>query len=341
MKDEDVLPWFPCEQGKLLGALAAMKPHVGYTYWIVCLRIYDVGGPVADSLDAIARRTGYNKRVVSDALDTLFRSGKLVREGDSIMNPYAREILDDMAQRRTIAVASGHRGASGKWKNGKSSSTTRYERLAAARQKGTHTALEWESLLNFCGSKCLKCGAAETLKDHIVPLYQGGSDAIANLQPLCRSCNSAKGADAQDRRPAGWENAVKSIIDACLPQQPTSAQEQLQLQETDQVIKPRAKRRAPRAMISPDWKPDERDVAHAVTLGLGGRVAQMAAAMVNHHRSRGTMIADVAATWRTWCNNEVKFAAERAARLNGTNPSKGTAIFAMAMGNDDEQGSHR
>ena len=28
--------------------------------------------------------------------------------------------------------------------------------------------------------------------DHIVPIEQGGTHAVANLQPLCRSCHSAK-----------------------------------------------------------------------------------------------------------------------------------------------------
>jgi hypothetical protein len=112
---DDRLPWFPCEHGKLLGALSAMKPHVGYTYWIVCLRCYEVNGPCPDSLDALARRTGYSKRVVSDALDVLFRAGKLIRDAAGIINPYAAKVMDEMRARRGRLSRSGKEGAIRRW----------------------------------------------------------------------------------------------------------------------------------------------------------------------------------------------------------------------------------
>lgn len=122
--DRLLLPWFPCEPGKLLGALSAMKPHVGYTYWIVCLRIYEVGGPCPDSLDAIARRTGYNKRVVSDALDVLFRAEKLVREPGGITNPYAADVLAAMKARHGRLSQSGQEGAERRWRKPKGKQRT-------------------------------------------------------------------------------------------------------------------------------------------------------------------------------------------------------------------------
>lgn len=45
------------------------------------------------------------------------------------------------------------------------------------------------------GYQCRRCGARESLSlDHIWPHSKGGPDTIENLQVLCISCNSAKGA---------------------------------------------------------------------------------------------------------------------------------------------------
>lgn len=71
--------------------------------------------------------------------------------------------------------------------------------MAAARSKGTHTEVQWLALVVAFQCRCVMCGdsvsASEVQKDHIIPVYQGGSDGIENLQPLCKSCNTAKGPD--------------------------------------------------------------------------------------------------------------------------------------------------
>lgn len=73
----------------------------------------------------------------------------------------------------------------------------RRARLRAARERGTHTAAEWLALVAEFGGRCVRCGreGMRLVKDHIVPIYLGGSDAIGNLQPLCDSCNCSKGSE--------------------------------------------------------------------------------------------------------------------------------------------------
>lgn len=58
---------------------------------------------------------------------------------------------------------------------------------------GFHTLEEWNNLKDEFDNKCAICGENKKLtKDHIIPLSEGGSDYISNIQPLCRSCNSRK-----------------------------------------------------------------------------------------------------------------------------------------------------
>jgi 5-methylcytosine-specific restriction endonuclease McrA len=67
----------------------------------------------------------------------------------------------------------------------------RYAREKGA--KGSHTLNDWEMLKANNGYKCVICKEIKPLtKDHIIPLSEGGSDYIKNIQPLCRNCNSKK-----------------------------------------------------------------------------------------------------------------------------------------------------
>lgn len=109
---DDRLDWFPCYPDKLLGALASMKAPEGYVYVVVLLRIYESGGICRDSLDAITRRTGLNKRVVSESLDALFRAGRLTRDGDGITNPIAAKVIEEAKAIRENRKRAGAEGGS-------------------------------------------------------------------------------------------------------------------------------------------------------------------------------------------------------------------------------------
>lgn len=87
-------------------------------------------------------------------------------------------------------------------------------RIAAAREKGTHTKHEWKILHDIFGA-CVCCGipyaelhGGEATKDHIEMVYAGGCDCIANLQPLCRQCNSGANivtGDMREQALPGWQ----------------------------------------------------------------------------------------------------------------------------------------
>jgi 5-methylcytosine-specific restriction endonuclease McrA len=84
----------------------------------------------------------------------------------------------------------------------------RSQRLAAAKRLGRHTKDDWLALKEMFGGRCVRCialgnssGLLNVDKDHIMPLYLGGSDGIDNLQPLCALCNASKSGDSVDYRP--------------------------------------------------------------------------------------------------------------------------------------------
>jgi len=69
--------------------------------------------------------------------------------------------------------------------------------------QGSFTPSEWNLLCDWFGGMCLACGSSSLTIDHVVPLAQGGSNGIENLQPLCGSCNASKNDRTIDYRNPG------------------------------------------------------------------------------------------------------------------------------------------
>jgi len=59
---------------------------------------------------------------------------------------------------------------------------------------GTHTVEQWLELCEMFDGVCPCCGQKANLTvDHIIPIsWEGSSDWITNIQPLCGSCNCSK-----------------------------------------------------------------------------------------------------------------------------------------------------
>lgn len=102
-----------------------------------------------------------------------------------------------------------YREATKKWraKENNSSNAIRRRRAKLVGSGGQHTEEQWQSLAaeyNFC---CAACGKLPTgiwpdvlTRDHVLPLVNGGTDNIDNIQPLCLSCNASKNMRTIDYR---------------------------------------------------------------------------------------------------------------------------------------------
>lgn len=68
-------------------------------------------------------------------------------------------------------------------------------RARKAANGGSHTLAQRREKFAEYGNACCYCGRAGRLTvDHLIPLCRGGTDAIENIAPACRSCNSRKNA---------------------------------------------------------------------------------------------------------------------------------------------------
>lgn len=143
----------------------------------------------------------------------------------------------DQVCRKCGANKFGYWASSSGTRSGRYCRPCRQNRAASYRRRkaengGRHTKAEWRELLARTPN-CPGCGAAwgdipprpnprhkhPWTKDHIVPLLQGGTDDISNIQPLCYGCNFRKG----NKGKAIYEHLSPSQSTAKAPVTPTSA----------------------------------------------------------------------------------------------------------------------
>jgi hypothetical protein len=126
-------PWFKCFQSKLLGAMAQMAPSEQLVYVVVLLRIYEHGKCCPDTVDALARRTGYSKRVTADALRSLCDCGRLVLKDNGYFNPVADALLEERRSKNNSASEQNSKAARARWEKAKQNQRKGYaERNASA-----------------------------------------------------------------------------------------------------------------------------------------------------------------------------------------------------------------
>lgn len=90
----------------------------------------------------------------------------------------------------------------------KHAETKRRRRRRKLKAEGSFSQKEFLWLCSAFDNKCLRCGQKFDIggqyglvPDHIVPLSEGGSDYIFNIQVLCGKCNRKKHTKVKDYRP--------------------------------------------------------------------------------------------------------------------------------------------
>lgn len=202
--------WMPFYIGDYLGDTQRLTTEQHGAYLLLILD-YWRNGPAPDDDVVLQQITKLDKSGWKKCRPSLARLFQIV-DGEWRHKRIEHEL--DRARANTDRRSSkAKEGADAKWgdsADGAKGRHLRSERLAAARKIATHSMDEWATMKEICGNACVRCGSdGQLVKDHIKPIYQGGSDGIDNLQPLCKSCNSSKGPEDTDHRPNGWQNAFE------------------------------------------------------------------------------------------------------------------------------------
>jgi len=184
---------YNCRNDEKIKRLLRKHGMSGYViFWSIVEDLYNNSNQLMLDYEGIA----YDLRSDIDTIKSIINDFDLFMIEDDM---FGSKSIENRIQERSEKSSKARTSALSKWGNN-TNQAKRSERLTEARKKATHTKDEWEEMRLFFG-ECVKCGNKEDLvKDHITPIYQGGSDGLDNLQPLCRKCNASKGADSTDYR---------------------------------------------------------------------------------------------------------------------------------------------
>lgn len=119
--------WFKCYHGDLLKELITLQHEQASVYMIIYLSSIDRRGSCPDSIEALARWTGLNRKKVMAARHALLKAGKIIEVEGGLTTREAQLILD--AQK-----AAQLRGGPGIGKNSKAK-TERNQQLGLLREE--------------------------------------------------------------------------------------------------------------------------------------------------------------------------------------------------------------
>ena len=181
---------------------------------------------------------------------------------------------------------------------------------------------------------CVYCGEASTAEkeasrkailsvDHIKPAARGGSAAVENLACACRRCNSEK----SDRTPEEWDllptflqpNVIyqdgqlvtRKSQDSCdkhVTREEKRREEKKEIPSVTDVTGGKPAKKSKRSQVPDNFYPNDANL-HSFDfhkLNLGDEIGKF----MDYHQSKGSVMADWQAAWRTWVGNAIRFSAK-------------------------------
>jgi len=140
-------PWFRCEPSRLLGALSGMEPDCGYLYTIVLMRIYEVGGPIDDDENVLARRTGFSSRRVAAALSWLTERDKIQRLENGLLD--SRTTHEELLSREKFIFDAKNAGKASARKRTRKTQSKQQKPATVVEPTLDNSATEWQRKGNY------------------------------------------------------------------------------------------------------------------------------------------------------------------------------------------------
>ena len=113
VKQGKLLEWVEWHPAAFLGGVVELGPEEGWVYTIVINRIYDMGAPIPNEPNKIARRCNMSTKACVKALDSLVASGKIMRADGVLSNPRAEIQL----KKRETMIENASKAANTRWGN--------------------------------------------------------------------------------------------------------------------------------------------------------------------------------------------------------------------------------
>jgi uncharacterized protein YdaU (DUF1376 family) len=293
-------PWYKRYPSDFIAGTIGLSLEEKGAYSICLDLIYDRGGPIPDDARWIAGVCGCSVRKWVALRAALISTGKLLADDGHLTNNRARREISALDRASEAAAASGAKGGRKRAEN-----SSRIEKLDDLISQSTENKVAENgaapSDINNLGQATLNHRAREEARSQIPEAREEIDIGIAVTgNPPARQPSS----DDRDKRaePLASSPAERPTMNG------QGAPAQQSLIPLDQTQPSPKRPRKVRTALPSDWRLPDDGWTYAAGKGLtGDRIEQEAEKFRDYHLSRGNVMADWAAAWRTWVGNAGKF----------------------------------